>query len=180
MQQATDGAFLPAATGNRYYDHRRTSLEARRARHPERSQAAHDHDDPRLSVRVAAAPEGTDAAAPAEQMMDPPRAELIVAQHVLAAQQPEIVDIDRDQPGTRLVAERAIALQRAVTQIDVGCIANGAALSATGTGLLHDFSPSYITKTIERWAGRQVTLVRELVRCRWSVYDVNADALSSA
>jgi hypothetical protein len=101
-------------------------------------QTAHDYGDELFAIRSAAASEGLDAAVLAEQMMDAPGAELIVAERVCTAQQPEILTIEGGQPGSRLAANRAIALQRAQAQIHVRFIANRPAVTAAPISLLYE------------------------------------------
>jgi hypothetical protein len=91
-----------------------------------------------LTVRPDATSEGLDAAVLAEQMVDAPGAELIVAERVCTAQQSEILTIEGDQPGSRLASNRTIALERAQAQIHVGFIANRAAVTAAQISLLHE------------------------------------------
>src|SRR5262245_25508830 len=70
-------------------------------------ETAHHDGDHRLAVRPRRASERFDPALLAEQVMDALRTELIVAECVGAALEPEIVTADADEPGPGLTANRA-------------------------------------------------------------------------
>src|SRR5688500_17233255 len=94
-------------------------------------QRAYEHSEGLFAFRLAHASEQFDAAVPAELMLDALGAELIRAERVLPAQDPEIRAIDSDQPRSRLAANRTIALHRALAQIDTRFIPNRTAVTAT-------------------------------------------------
>lgn len=91
-----------------------------------------------------AAAEGTYTAVPAEQMVSAHGAELIVAENLLAREEPEGVRLDDDRPIPALRADRTVALAGAGAQIDVGFEANGAAVATTCVCLEHAWKPSNI------------------------------------
>src|SRR5688572_5268763 len=103
------------------------------------------HRDERFTALTLAASEGFDAAVLAEQMMDVMRTELVVAERVLALEQPEIFATDADQPGARLAAHRAVAPDRALAEIHVGFVAHRAAMAAAGISLFHGYPRSVIS-----------------------------------
>jgi hypothetical protein len=65
------------------------------------------------------------------------RAELVIAERVLARQEPESLWFYDGAPVARLRADRAITLARALGEIDIRLVANGAAVATTPIGLLH-------------------------------------------
>lgn len=76
----------------------------------------------------------------AEQMMSALRAKLIIAKIIISGEQAKIVGFDDSAPVTHSCTERTVAFTRAIVQIDMCLVANGATVTAAGTCLLHGFS----------------------------------------
>src|SRR2546427_4425505 len=81
--------------------------------------------------------EGPHAAMLAEQMVRALRAELVVREIALAREQAEVFGLDDHAPIAHLRAIAAIAAAGAGAEIDIGFVADGAAVAAAGVGLLH-------------------------------------------
>ncbi|NKJ05013.1 hypothetical protein FHT29_001977 [Rhizobium sp. SG741] len=75
-------------------------------------------------------------------MMQDARAELIFTDAVFARNQAEIGGCCHSQPIALLLADRAIALEGAALQVEIGIVADGAAMAASMIGLLHHTHPS--------------------------------------
>src|SRR5258708_12209070 len=60
---------------------------------------------------------------------------------MFAGEEPEHIRPDDRAPQARFDAECAVALRGAHAQINVGLVANGAAVAASGVGLQHRVSP---------------------------------------
>src|SRR5690348_4969828 len=73
----------------------------------------------------------------AEAMMPGEGSELIVADACFLAQQAEILWLDVRAPVAELPADRAIALSRPGLNVDIGLVADPAAMAASVIGLLH-------------------------------------------
>src|SRR5579883_2492712 len=84
-----------------------------------------------------AAPERTHTAMTAEKVVMAVRAELVVAEIALPAEQAKVGGLDGDAPATRLCADRTIAAARAGRQVQIGLVTHGAAVTASGVGLFH-------------------------------------------
>src|SRR5688572_21914192 len=74
--------------------------------------------------------EGTHTAVPAEQVLALAAAKAILGQRVLAGQQPECLRLDEGIPVAGLGANGAVALARALREIDVGFESHRAAVAA--------------------------------------------------
>src|SRR6185437_15184536 len=79
----------------------------------------------------------TDSAGPAEQVMALLRAELVVAEIVLAREHAQILRLAADRPVALLGADRAVALARPGLEIEVSLEPHRAAMAAAVVGLLH-------------------------------------------
>jgi len=64
-------------------------------------------------------------------------AELVIADAGLFAQKAEILGLDIGAPVAALPADRAIALSGSGLKVDIGLIADSAAMAASVIGLLH-------------------------------------------
>src|SRR6185503_21189875 len=95
-------------------------------------QAVHAHRELAVALR-----EGAHAAFAAEAVMQRLPAELVVAQRLLAGKQAEVARGHRREPGPRLEADRAVALERALGEVEVGLEAHRAAMAAALVGCLH-------------------------------------------
>jgi hypothetical protein len=65
----------------------------------------------------------------AEQAVAVLASEPVVSERLLAAQEAESIRLDDHAPGTGLGADRAVALARALGEIDIGFEADGAAMA---------------------------------------------------
>src|SRR4030095_8689010 len=74
--------------------------------------------------------EGTHTAVLAEQVCALATAEAVITERLLAGQQAKLMRLDHRAPVARLGANRAIALARALREVDVGFEADGAAVTA--------------------------------------------------
>ena len=74
-------------------------------------------------------------------MMDCPSGFVVVLEVILARKQPERSRLYNCAPQARLKAERTVAFGGALTQINVGLVANSTAVAASGVGLQHRRSP---------------------------------------
>src|SRR5580700_4102010 len=72
---------------------------------------------------------------PAEQVVRDVVAELVVGQSVLASDHPKRLRLDDRAPIPALAADRAVALAGAGGEIDVGLVADRAAMAAAPIGL---------------------------------------------
>jgi hypothetical protein len=85
--------------------------------------------------------EGRDAARPAEPVMAAHGAELIVGQFVFAREQAKRLQLDDGAPIASLGTDRAVALARAGAQVEVGLVADFAAMAASLVGPGHRSIP---------------------------------------
>src|SRR5687768_14666428 len=87
---------------------------------------------------LAGARERAHAALVAEAVMDHFSAELVVDERLLAGKQAEVARRDTRQPGARLEADRAVAFEGALREVEIGLEAHRAAVAAAVIGLLHE------------------------------------------
>src|SRR5688572_7274525 len=78
----------------------------------------------------------------AEPVPDRRAAELVLGELRLAREQAERIALHGREPVAALAAHRAVALDRALGEVDVGLEADGAAVTASLVGLLHGFGSS--------------------------------------
>jgi hypothetical protein len=100
-----------------------------------------DRDVVAADLLDVAALERAHAAAAAEQVVSLARPELVIAHHVLAAEEPEVFRLDQRVPVAGLGADRAVALARARLEIDVRLEPHRLAVAASVIGLLHVVAP---------------------------------------
>ncbi|HEU4486688.1 MAG TPA: hypothetical protein VFR96_14470 [Povalibacter sp.] len=94
-------------------------------------QAAHDHDMHPFALRVRALRERLDAAAAAEQMLDAMLIELIPAERVFTLQQSESAGRYCREPRPSLAADRAVASEGPLAQVEIGLVAHRATMATT-------------------------------------------------
>src|SRR6185436_15356150 len=121
-------------------------------------QAVHAHRELAVALR-----ERAHAAASAEAVMQRLPAELVVAQRLLAGKQAEVAGGHRREPRPGLEADRAVALERALREVEVGLEAHRAAMTASLIGLFHPgfFGPAI---TIQFRPKRSATMPKLLAK----------------
>src|SRR5262249_33221643 len=102
-----------------------------------------------IALRIDAARERAHAALRAENMVQPLRPELVVAQVILAREQLEIGRRHPCGPHARLVADGAVAPEGALGEIDAGLEAHRAAVAAALVGRLAHGYAFGMTMTIQ-------------------------------
>src|SRR6185436_19720047 len=103
-------------------------------------QAVHAHRELAVALR-----EGAHPALGAEAVMQRLPAELVVGERLLAGKQAEVARGHRREPRSRLEADRAVALERALGEVEAGLETHRAAVAAALVGLLHGFFGPAIT-----------------------------------
>jgi hypothetical protein len=88
-----------------------------------------------------------------EAVMDRFAAEQVLRQLGLAGDEAEVAGLDRRQPVAALGAHRAVALDRALREVDVGFEAHGSAVAASLVGLLHGSCSSHWASFAQLYLG---------------------------
>src|SRR5688572_5073564 len=111
-----------------------------------RVEAVKAHGIEAVALRIGASRERPHAALNAEGVVEVLSPELVVAQALLAGNQAERIRRNPCEPGPRLEADRAVAPEGALCEVDVGLVAHRAAVAAAAVGLLH--RPASIESTL--------------------------------